>query len=352
MKLSWTVVVHGIKHCLDSNMSMLWLNGIPFNKLFISFLTPGGSIRNGVFFMLTGYFMYAKEYKLRRLVKLILQVYFYAIFLLLSWLIIRFLHIYNFNELGIFSQAKFFINAIIPITSGTWWFIQTYVVLFLFIPVLNNLLCKLNSKYFLLTLIFVWIFWLAPITFGFAYSNLQMAVFFYILGAWLKQSNFSMNKWLSLFLFCIIWLILFFLDVKTSQILESENITKKLLKFIYNGFSVVVFIPFAVIFLFAFCKNMNIRNSNIINKIASTTFGIYLIHDSSIGRQFIWNKIFHCLDIQYKSQYFSLIAISTILVVFCTCSAIDYLRQIIVEKKLLEFVNLKIDNIIENAKKF
>lgn len=342
--------VHGIRHCLNPNMSMLWQNGIPFNKLFISFLTPGGDIGNGIFFMLTGYFMYKKEYKLRRLVKLIIQVYFYAILLLLSWLIIRFFHIYDFPELTAFSQALFFINALIPITSGAWWFIQTYVVLFLFIPVINNLLDKLNSKFFLLALIFVWVFWLVPKVFGFMYSYLQMSVFFYILGAWLKKSGFSINKWSSLFLFCAIWLVVSFLDMKNSQMLELGSRAEKLLRFIYVGLSTSVFTPFAVIFLFCFCKSLNIGNNNIINKIASTTFGIYLIHDSTVGRQFIWNKIFHCLDVQYESQCFPMIAIATILSVFLTCSAIDFLRQITVEKKLFDFINLKVDNVIKKTR--
>ena len=295
--------------------------------------------------------MYKKEYKIRRLVKLILQVYFYSFFSFLSYLTIRFLHIYDFQEITSISKMLLFVKTLIPITSGAWWFIQTYVVLFFFIPVLNKFLEKSNPKYFFLILLSMWIFWYAPKILGFGYSNLQTAVFFYILGAWLKQSNFSMNKYLSLFLFCVIWFILSFLDMKNSQILKNENVTEMLQKLIIVFLSKAVFTPLAVIFLFSFCKNLNIGNNIIMNKIASTCFGIYLIHDSDVGRLFIWNKIFHCLDIQYKYQFFPIIAIFTIVCVFFTCSLIDYLRQIFVEKKLIEFVNLKIDNIIVKVRK-
>ena len=46
----------------------------------------------------------------------------------------------------------------------------------------------------------------------------------------------------------------------------------------------------AVIFLVTF-KNWNIKSSKIINKIASTTFGIYLIHENFFTKDIIWKQI-------------------------------------------------------------
>ena len=130
---------HGIRHCLNPEMSDLWQDGIQLHKFFTSFLINGGGIGNGIFFMLTGFFMCDKEYKIRRILKLLAQVYFYSFLTLFAWALIRILHIYDFPELSKISQMMFFINAMIPITSGAWWFIQTYCVLFLFIPRLINI---------------------------------------------------------------------------------------------------------------------------------------------------------------------------------------------------------------------
>lgn len=69
---------HGIKHVLVPELESAWLSGSLTNRVFTSFLIPGGKIGVGIFFVLTGYFMYAAQYKINRLAKLFLQVLFYS----------------------------------------------------------------------------------------------------------------------------------------------------------------------------------------------------------------------------------------------------------------------------------
>ena len=335
---------HGIRHLLTPELSSIWLDGIQANRLFTSFLINGGDIGNGIFFLLTGYFMFGKEYKIRRLVKLLGQVYFYAFFIILIFFVLRAFNIYKFSEFSSMSKLMLIINAIIPITSGSWWFIQTYIILFLFIPVINGFLEKLNSKSFIAVLCLIWVFWLLPKTIGFWYSNLQMAIFFYILGAGLKKSNLKINKFVYLISFCIIWGLLSLIDITSSHLIDNTTMNNKILKMFYTAASMTILTPLAVVCLFEFFKNLNMKNHKLINIIASTTFGIYLIHDSSIGRTLIWTKIFHCLDYQYNSVYFPLFAILTASLVFISCSIIDYLRQLFIEKRIISFMNKIIDS--------
>lgn len=290
--------------------------------------------------------MYAKEYKIQRIIKLLLQIYYYSFFLLIFYLIISCSKIYDFPELTNISRIMIFISTIIPITSGNWWFITTYFVLFLFIPVLNSFINKLNSRTLLFITGIILIFWVTPKIIGFDYSGLQMAVFYYILGAFLKKSDFSINKWCSLLGYCLVWAILTILDIQKSQIIADGIVHLLLLKAVLSGVIVAVFSPLAVLLLFEFFKNVKIESNKIINTVASTTFGIYLIHDSTVGRHFIWYKLFHCFDMQYQSRFFPLMALGTILIVFISCSLIDLLRQIIFEKKVLAFINSKLDNLL------
>ena len=332
--------VHGIRHVLFPGLNTLWLEGTPTNKMFTSFLINGGNIGNGIFFMLTGYFMFWKECKIRRLVKLLCEVYFYAFLMLFVWVFVKFLGINNLSGVG---TVSLIINALIPITSGAWWFVQTYFLLFLFIPVLNPFLEKLTSKQFIMVLCFVWLFWLAPKIFNFWYSNLQMAIFFYILGAGLKKSDFTVNKWLSLLLFCLVWLALSIMDMNSSFVLSNNTFIQKIFQAVWNVVTSAALVPLAVVFIFEFCKGLYFSN-DFINAVASTTLGVYLIHDSSVSRPLIWDNIFHCVDVQYKSPYFPFFAIATIIIVFCVSSVIDWLRQTLFEKKVLSLVNKFIDN--------
>ena len=327
---------HGIRHALIPDMATLWHSGLELHRRLTSFLLPGGGIGNGIFFMLTGFFMFGKTYKADRLIKLLSQVFTYALFVLIAWIALRASRLYSFPELSTISQMMFFIHAVIPITSGAWWFIQTYVVLFLFIPVINGFLDKLSVKKHFSLLVFAYIFWFLPTIFSFGYSQLQQAVFYYILGAFLRRSDFRLNKWVSLAAFAAVWIALSLIDMQNAMIVKSDNVKEMLFKVIYSGIATVIR-PFAVLFIFEFCKGLKIGNNAFINTVASTTFGIYLIHDSGAGRQFIWNKVLHVLDFQYESAYFPLLALASIFAVFVTCSLLEYLRQISIAKPIEKF---------------
>ena len=70
---------HGVKHVSDPAMNMLWRSGSIVNQWFCHLLAPGGKIGVGIFFTLTGYFLCTGSWSLRKLVKLLLTVYFYAV---------------------------------------------------------------------------------------------------------------------------------------------------------------------------------------------------------------------------------------------------------------------------------
>lgn len=74
---------HGVRHVWFSSESKIWLTGSFINRIFTSFLIPGGKIGVGLFFALTGYFMIDKEYKVQKLLKIILEVYFYSILMII-----------------------------------------------------------------------------------------------------------------------------------------------------------------------------------------------------------------------------------------------------------------------------
>lgn len=335
-------ICHGVRHGQVPDMRMLYLNGLEFNRTLTSFLLMGGGIGNGIFFMLTGFFMFNKEYKVKRILKLVAQVYFYSVVIMLLYYTFRYLHIYNFPELKYASNTLVLLKSFMPFSAGLWWFIQTYTVLFLFIPVINSFLEKLAPKQFLVVLLCLWILWFNPSVFEFNYSRLQMAVVYYILGAYIRKTDFKINKWISLILFCLCWITYSFIDLKSNLMIINKIPCSAEMVIIYSKLSECIITPLAVLFAFEFFNDLQIKNNRFINTVASTTFGIYLIHDSTIIRDLLWNKVFHCLDIQYESNMFPVLALGTVVIVFASCSLIDYLRQCLVERK----INSVIDSLI------
>ena len=100
--------------------------------------------------------------------------------------------------------------------------------------------------------------------------------------------------------------------------------------------------PILALCLFTTFEKLNIGQVKFINKIASTTFGVYLIHDSMIGRQVFWYSIFKVDSFQYNQMLFPLYAIITIVLVFSICSLIDYCRIRFVEPSITRCENILI----------
>lgn len=85
-------------------------------------------------------------------------------------------------------------------------------------------------------------------------------------------------------------------------------------------------------------SKIDIGNIKWINIISSATFGVYLIHDNKLMRDFLWVKIFKN-STYIKSNQLILYSIIVILIVYILCTLIDLIRIYILEKPILEFLS-------------
>ncbi|WP_229265784.1 hypothetical protein [Lactobacillus crispatus] len=91
----------------------------------------------------------------------------------------------------------------------------------------------------------------------------------------------------------------------------------------------------AGISLFLIVKNTTISYNEIINKIAASTFAVYLIHCQAIFFPILWNKIVRAdqwQSIPYTVGYELLVAC----VIYCSATLIDFIR-IYILKTYLKF---------------
>ena len=94
---------------------------------------------------------------------------------------------------------------------------------------------------------------------------------------------------------------------------------------------------------FLLFKNLKIRNNYIINAIASTTFGVLLIHaNSDAMRTFLWQDLLK-VPSMYNANLSSLIihAVLCMLGVFIVCSMIDMIRIYLLEKPFMKWLDKK-----------
>lgn len=227
----------------------------------------------------------------------------------------------------------------IPLTGDLWWFATTYVFLMLISPLLNNLFRKLQKKNIFLLLILTWFLWyVVSDILDAGYVHLKLAIFFYMVGAYINIGQIEKNRMFMVVLFLIGWFGSALSNFMMTSITSLDHITfrLRLINWIGNTVNVSLFVPLAAISLFLFIKDLKIKTNPLINLVGASTFGVYLIHDSLVGRYTIWHSIFHVATVQYHSIFFPIYAIITIIIVFAFCSFVDILRMKYIEPKMMQ----------------
>ena len=108
------------------------MGGATLNKFFTIFLMPGGRVGVALFFLISGYFQISKStVSVKRVVE---ETIFYSIFLQVIALVLK------IGSLG--SVVRSFL----PIASGSWWYVSSYILLMLCSPAINEYFKKLNRK--------------------------------------------------------------------------------------------------------------------------------------------------------------------------------------------------------------
>lgn len=115
--------------------------------------------------------------------------------------------------------------------------------------------------------------------------------------------------------------------------------------FIIKFLDVFIFsfaVPLCAYCAFVLFMRLNIENNKYINKLGSTTLGIYLLHDSCIGRELIWHDLLKVDSVLYNSIYFPLWALLCIMLVFLIGALIDIVRQEFIDNWLINRLKQRI----------
>lgn len=308
-------------------------------QLWIQFLYIGGKIGVNLFVMISGYFLIkSKRFKIEKLLKLWVQLVFYGVVL---FLVLSYIGIAPFD-------LDMLIKGITPVSSRLWWFASTYFVLYLLHPFLNKLLLGLDKKSYLKLLILLFIIWSVIYTIylkKFECNDLLWFIFLYSLAGYIRiyyENKVSSSK--KYFTYALIVIFIVVLLITSFDILGIKySLIKKVLMEQNSVFSILI-----TLFIFLGFKNIDLKYNKFINIISSTTFGVYLIHDYSLVRKFIWTKLFKNA-IYAKSLFIIPYSIGVILFVFIICSIIELIRIKLIEDNYINILNktgLKASNLI------
>ena len=183
-------------------------------------------------------------------------------------------------------DAKTIISALIPVTTGQYWYLTAYAGLFVLMPILNFTICRMPKKELTAALGGILLLFcllpISPLTDAFylhdGYSVLWLAVM-YLLGGWLGKyeilSRLAGWKWGLLYLGAVVfaWLprmvVLWWKPVYWSMAYGNILIE-------YTSPTIVLA---AVSLLGVFCRLSLPRwAEGIVEKLSPHAFGVYLLH--------------------------------------------------------------------------
>ncbi len=295
-----------------------------------------------VFVLISWYFLIQRTEKLfdlKKILKLYWQIFFYSISIFIVFFFLKESSI-NWTEL---------IKAIFPISTSSWWFVSTYFVLFLIHPFLNKFLLGLKQQTYKNFIIFSLIlFSLIPtfLPFFWWWWNLLWFMVLYALSWYIKLYwiNVNITAKQYFYLFCICFILTYLTSFIFTLLSTKFNFFNLWITYFYGQDKISILL--ISLFLFMIFEKKDIKYNKYINLIASSTFWIYLIHDSSYVREFLRTTTFKNATFQNS---ITLIPYSIIVVfwVFMICSMIDLARKFLIEKYYMKFIN-KNENKISN----
>lgn len=289
------------------------------NTIFYRIFGAWGKTGINCFVLITGYFMCKSNITLTKFLKLFSQVLCYGIVL--------------FCILCLSGYTSFTLKRLViacfPIYAVKQDFTSAFLLVYLFIPFLNVFINSINKKMHLYIIgLMLLIYTVMPMMlFPVSYNYVSWFIALYLISSYIRfyglPYNDSAKKW------GLITLTIYLVSILS---IVSPLIVNRQCTYFFVSDSNHIFALLLSVSSFMFFKNIQIRHNRVINTIASTTFGIFLIHTHSNGmRVLIWNRIFDSPG-HYSTPLYAVFAV---MILFVVCSLIDLIRQITIEKPIL-----------------
>ena len=289
------------------------------------------------FILISGYFLCKMTLTWQRWFKLLFQIYFYGILIMLLFAI------FGYEPLTIKIVIKRFIGIFKYINNG---FGSSFMVFYAFVPYYNKLISNISKQqltWLVLGLIFVFTicstflnaktmnepFWYMTLYFVAAYVNLYPSKFFSSLKIW---------SWILVIgVLLAIASVVGLFEIFKAHILDRPIWTTY--HFVSDSNKILAFIVGFSAFMVA--KNLPPFYNRFINIVSAGTFGVLLIHASSnTMRRWLWQDICNVPGMLYSNfSTLFLQALLVPLVVFSVCSFIDYFYRKWIEKPLMLKLN-------------
>jgi len=302
---------------LLSDTSPLYAEPYSWKAYFFICFGAFGKTAINCFVLITGYFTCKQTTSLKKYAKLFFEVAFYRVTIGVIFICAGYDYFLPID----------YLKVVVPFSSIGTLFVDSFLAFYLFIPFLNIIVQKTTQKQL-------------------AHLCILSIVLFCILGSiklpGIRISTMNYVSW-----FMVLYIIASYIRLYPCKLFENFRLwAVSSLSFFVIACASVMFchrlnwqniyyfvsdsnaiIAFALgLSLFMFFKNLDIKNSLWINRIAQGTFAVLLIHDNSaVMQRWLWQHTIDIINI-YHIPYAPLIAVIAPPLIFIVCSTIDQIR--------------------------
>lgn len=284
------------------------------------------------FVMITGYFMCTKAITVRKFLTLLAEVYFYRIVIFIIFLICgkESISFYSLFEL------------LIPVQGVGSGFVDSFLLFYLLIPFLTIIIIVQHTsrrQHLMLVTGSLLVF-----------SVMGTIPFFPVI--------FNYVEW-----FCILFFLASFVRLHPHPVFMKKKLWGGVLSgTLFLSYLSVIFCIWAKAYFhleflgpywfvsdsnkllavavalssFLWVKNLDLKQSPVINTIAATTFGVFLIHTNSDAmREWLWVDTLNVAG-QFDASWGSVLlhSFGCVVLVFAICSLLDYCRECLFKVRL------------------
>lgn len=313
-----------------------------------NFLMSFLNVHVNCFVLLSGYFISTKQFRLDKVLELWLQIFFWSITLYMVIIMLQ----------GGAFEPKELIKSLMPFTQQRYWFMTTYLLMYFMTPFLNISISTLTKKQYKLVLSVYFIIFICfqniIVWRNFTSVSASDPLFFcflYMIGAYLRKYPIKKKiPWFWIYVVCcLITSGSKFIITGITLSIFGEPIGETL----FSGYCSITNVIGAVALFIVFVNlkiYINPKVGKWITRISTLTLGVYLIHDHTNVRTYIWNLFQPSSYIGSGILFFVLIIDSV--VIFSICCVLEWARQKIFEVTGINKVIFRFGNkIVDGVKK-
>ena len=294
-------------------------------KIIGEFIIIGGRIGCFLFVVLSGYFaMGTVQSGFRQIIKTWIAAVFYNIALTLL-----------FKYIGTAISAKSIIKGLLPISGGAYWFLTAYIGMLLFSPCIVCVIDKFNDeqlKDFGVMAIIAIILVPTILVIINPFSNTVMLFcLYYAIGVYIRKATVEekikhpiAKAICSILMIYIVQIALSFFKTPYTVVYNNRN-------WLSGNNSVMVLS--ATIYIFIAFLQMKKFHSRVINFFSAAAFGVYLIHDNSLVRDWLWLKCISLHYIETLPNLFLIVQLFVIaIIIYISCALIEKIRMSVFDR--------------------